>query len=137
MESCQSLHVAILDSTNLTNVFPPLIHITSYGSGIKKPTIGIERDMKKMNKTELTELIAGEMDKSKAEVKEFVDAYYKVVTDGLVHKDTIDIVGFGSLKYVDVDERERRNPRTGETMVCPAHGTVKFKPSKVLKEMLK
>lgn len=90
-----------------------------------------------MNKTELTELIAGEMGKSKAEVKEFVNTYYKIVIDGLVHKDDIDIVGFGSLKYVDVDERERRNPRTGETMVCPAHGTVKFKPSKVLKEMLK
>lgn len=46
------------------------------------------------------------------------------------------LVGFGSFKTVKRAARKGRNPRTGEAIKIKASKTVRFSPSKTLKEAL-
>lgn len=42
--------------------------------------------------------------------------------------------GFGTFKIKPMNERQARNPRTGESVTVPAHNKLTFKPNKALKE---
>ena len=52
----------------------------------------------------------------------------------IVEYGSLKIQGFGVFEVVDVTARERRNPRTGESIPIPAHKAVKFRPGKELRE---
>lgn len=52
----------------------------------------------------------------------------------IVEHGSLKIQGFGVFEVVDVAARERRNPRTGESIPIPAHKAVKFRPGKELRE---
>lgn len=59
---------------------------------------------------------------------------FDIISEGLKQGDAVSISGFGSFKLVNRKARKGRNPRTGEEMQIPASKTVKFTPSKALKE---
>jgi DNA-binding protein HU-beta len=61
---------------------------------------------------------------------------FAVISDALKKGDAIAISGFGSFKPVKRAARKGRNPRTGKEIQIPASTTVKFTPSKPLKESL-
>jgi DNA-binding protein HU-beta len=87
-----------------------------------------------MNKGQLIEAVAAEMDISKAAASRAVDAVISSITNGIKHDANVTIVGFGSFARKDRAARTVRNPATGEPMEIKAARTVGFKPAQALKE---
>lgn len=86
-----------------------------------------------MNKGQLIEAVATEMDTSKAAAQRAVDAVMVCITDGLKRDEAVTIVGFGSFARKQRAARTVRNPSTGEPMEIKASMTVGFKPATALK----
>ena len=59
-----------------------------------------------------------------------IDGLIRIAKEKLAEGEEVSIRGFGTLSVVQRDERMGRNPRTGETVIVPAHRSVRFKPSK-------
>lgn len=87
-----------------------------------------------MNKGQLVENVAAEMDVSKAMAHKAVEAVLEAITAGIKEDDGVTIVGFGSFSKKNRAARTVRNPATGEPMEVKASTTVGFKPSQSLKE---
>lgn len=62
----------------------------------------------------------------------FLDAVHQLAKE---HKE-VALSGFGKFTVVDRPAREARSPATGAKVQVPASKTMKFKPSKTLKQML-
>ena len=88
-----------------------------------------------MTKADFVELVQknGEFE-SKAAAERAVKAFISSVTDALVKKETVSLVGFGTFSTSDRAARDGRNPRTGETIKIPAKTLVKFKAGKALSD---
>ena len=65
-----------------------------------------------------------------------VDGVIRVIKETLAKGEDVTLRGFGTLAVVNCSERTARNLSTGESVFVPAHKSVKFKPSKELKESL-
>ena len=89
-----------------------------------------------MNKGQLIEAVATELEISKAAASRAVDAVVGSITNGIKADDSVTIVGFGSFAKKHRAARKVRNPSTGEPMDIKASTTVGFKPSQSLKEDL-
>ena len=87
-----------------------------------------------MNRVELVAAIAEQAKLSKKDADAALKAFVEVVTEQLVKKDKITLVGFGTFETSVRPEREGRNPRTGETMKRAGSTAPKFKPGKSLKD---
>ena len=71
-----------------------------------------------------------------SDAEKAVKAFTDVVAEELVKGEKIQLVGFGNFEVVTREEREGRNPKTGEPMKIAASKTPKFKPGKALKDMV-
>ena len=69
-------------------------------------------------------------------VQEIVDEIINVLAESLSAKQIVTIAGLGVFKPATRSAREGRNPKTGETIQIPAKNTIKFKPSKKLREAI-
>ncbi len=87
-----------------------------------------------MNKGQLIEAVAAEMDTTKAQATRAVEAVVISITNGLKIDANVTIVGFGSFAKKDRAARTVRNPSTGEPIEIKATKTVGFKPSQALKQ---
>jgi len=88
-----------------------------------------------MTKAEFVELVQKKGDfESKAAAERAVKAFTDAVTEALVKKDKISLVGFGSFTTVDVPEKSGKVPGTNKTYKKPAHTAPKFKFGKTLKD---
>ena len=89
-----------------------------------------------MTKNELAKELAvsGKMPLSTAVMA--IDGAVRVIKESLAKGEDITIRGFGTLAVVNVAEKTARNISTGETVMVPAHKTVKFKTSKELRQLL-
>lgn len=87
-----------------------------------------------MNKGQLIEAVAAEMDTSKAQASRAVEAVVRCITKGVKLDDNVTIVGFGSFTKKLRAARTVRNPATGEPIDIKASMTVGFKPSAALKQ---
>lgn len=65
-----------------------------------------------------------------------VDGAIRIIKENISKGEDLFIRGFGSLAVVNCAEKTARNISTGQPIVVPAHKSVKFKPSKELKELL-
>lgn len=65
-----------------------------------------------------------------------IDGVIRIVKENLTKGEDLFIRGFGTLAVISCAEKTARNISTGEPVVVPAHKSVKFKPSKELKESL-
>ena len=90
-----------------------------------------------MNKGELIDKVANEIDHTKVETKIIVECIFKNITDCLAKGDAVRLVGFGTFGTRKRDAREARNPRTGEKISVPARSVPFFKAGKELKEKVK
>ena len=63
-------------------------------------------------------------------VKAFTDS----VTEALVKRETVSLVGFGTFTTVDVAEKSGKIPNSDKTYTKPAHVSPKFKMGKTLKD---
>lgn len=65
-----------------------------------------------------------------------MDCIIATMQTALVKGDDIWIAGIGTIKVVDVPERNMRNPQTGEAMTVPAHRAVRYSAAKTIKEQI-
>lgn len=87
-----------------------------------------------MNKGQLIDAVAAELNDSKASAQRAVDAVINCITNGIKIDEGVTIVGFGSFVKKQRKARIGRNPSTGEPMEIKASRTVGFKASQTLKE---
>lgn len=89
-----------------------------------------------MNKGELVEAVAAELNDSKAAGGRAVEAVLNCITKGIKADGTVTITGFGSFSKKQRAARTGRNPATGEPIQISASTSVGFKPSQTLKDAL-
>jgi len=89
-----------------------------------------------MNKAELIEAIANEVEVSKAVAGACLDAFINTVTKVLKKKGEVRLVGFGTFATSKRKATTGRNPQTGAAIKIPASIQPKFKAGKPLKEAL-
>jgi len=87
-----------------------------------------------MNKAELIERVAKEMDSTKAECERYLSAFLGTIQKGLKKDKTVQLVGFGTFNVKKRKARKGRNPQTKEEIRIPASKTVTFKVGKTLKD---
>jgi DNA-binding protein HU-beta len=90
-----------------------------------------------MNKTELIAAMAEKAGLTKADAKKALDAFIDTTIESLKKGDKISLVGFGSFDVAKRNEREGRNPKTGESIKIPAKKVVKFRPGSDLSNSVK
>ena len=89
-----------------------------------------------MNKAELVAAMAEKTELSKKDAEAALKAFTDVVAEELVKGEKIQLVGFGTFEVAEREEREGRNPKTGEKMTIAASRSPKFKAGKALKDMV-
>ena len=89
-----------------------------------------------MNKTELIAAVAEKAELSKKDAEKALKAFTDVVSEELVKGEKIQLVGFRTFEVAEREEREGRNPKTGEKMMIAASRSPKFKAGKALKDMV-
>jgi len=87
-----------------------------------------------MNKGQLVDSVAAEMDVPKAVAQRAVEAVLRSITNGIREDESVTIVGFGSFQRKTRAARTVRNPATGEPMEVKESVTVGFKPSTALRD---
>jgi DNA-binding protein HU-beta len=88
-----------------------------------------------MTKAEFVELVKEKGNyESKAAAEKAIKAFTSAVTDALVKKETVSLVGFGTFSTVEVAEKSGKVPGTDKTYTKPAHTAPKFKIGKTLKD---
>ena len=89
-----------------------------------------------MNKKELIEGIANTAKINKVTAEKALGSILEKITESLNKGDGITLVGFGSFSVSKRQERQGRNPKTGEAIKIPAKKVVRFKAGKDLSESL-
>lgn len=87
-----------------------------------------------MNKADLIDFIASEVNVSKQMAKNALDAFCEGVTKTLVKGDTVSLTGFGTFRTTKRAARTGHNPRTGAPIHIKARKVAVFRPGKELKE---
>jgi DNA-binding protein HU-beta len=87
-----------------------------------------------MNKAELIDAVTAKTGLSKKDTKETIEATIAAITETLVKKDTVSLIGFGTFSTSDRAARTARVPGTGKEVQVPATTVAKFKVGKALKE---
>ncbi len=88
-----------------------------------------------MTKAEFVELVQknGEF-ASRAEAERAVKAFTSSITEALVAKESVALVGFGTFSTAEVGEKTGKIPNSDKTYTKPAHISAKFKYGKTLKD---
>lgn len=89
-----------------------------------------------MNKKQLVELVAQEMDKSKLEAEAAVNVVIDCIKKGIKQDQVVQLIGFGSFNVRKRKARKGRNPKTGAAIKIKASKTVAFRAGKALKDSL-
>lgn len=76
---------------------------------------------------ELIEKLSKSQDLPLKRSKELIHAVFELLKDDIEHGGDVAIKGFGGWRTVQKNERKGHNPRTGETIVIPAHKSITFK----------
>lgn len=87
-----------------------------------------------MKKADLVENIAAQIERSKADVTDMVNAVFENITDALKRGEEVALIGFGSFKVKRREARKGRNPKTGEEIDIAAGNVPSFKAGKALKD---
>lgn len=80
-----------------------------------------------MNKQELIDRVALTTNSTKLAAKVMVEHTLAAIEHGVMRDDETAIVNFGKFSRVHLQERVRRNPKTGAPVVVPEKHTVRFK----------
>lgn len=89
-----------------------------------------------MNKADLIEAVAAELNEPKAQANRAVDAVLAAIVAGLTRDGAVNIAGFGNFVKKHRAARMGRNPITKEPMEIKASTTAGFRPAAQLKNAL-
>jgi DNA-binding protein HU-beta len=87
-----------------------------------------------MNKKDLIDKIAADVEITKAAAGEGLTAVLNSIQGALVKDDGAQLVGFGTFQKVKREARTGRNPQTGKAIKIKAKKVVQFKVGKGLKD---
>lgn len=90
-----------------------------------------------MTKTTLMNTVADRTDMTRCEVERVVAATAEVLIEAMLSGDSANIPGFGIFTSKVRDAHPGKNPATGEAITVPAKRVAIFKPSRLLKDILK
>ncbi len=89
-----------------------------------------------INRTDLVTQVATAADLKKAEAERAVGAVFAAISNGLMRRDEVRILGFGTFKVAHRHASLRRNPKTGEEFITVPKDVPRFVPGKALKDGL-
>lgn len=87
-----------------------------------------------MNRTELVAKMAEKSGLTKKDTEKALIAFTESVVETIAKKEKIQLIGFGTFELRRREERNGRDPRTGETIKIPASNSPAFKAGKAFKE---
>lgn len=87
-----------------------------------------------MNKSELVDAIAAKTSATKKDADTILSAATEVIMETVAGGDKIVLVGFGTFEARQRQEREGRNPSTGQPIKIPATTVPAFSAGKMFKE---
>jgi integration host factor subunit beta len=87
-----------------------------------------------MNKSQLIEALAQEINLPHREASPITDTILDTMVEALAAGDSIEIRGFGSFVVKEYDSYTGRNPKTGDSIKVPPKKLPFFKVGKDLKE---
>jgi len=90
-----------------------------------------------MNKKSLVDVLSKKLNKTKTEVKHYIESTFDLITKEMVSGNSVRIVGFGVFEVRRRVAREGRNPQTGKKMKLSATKTPSFLAGKSLKDAIK
>jgi nucleoid DNA-binding protein len=90
-----------------------------------------------MNKRDISDRMAKELNVRKFEAYQFIDFLIEVMAENLTKGHKVMISNFGTFKVLNRHKKKVLNPNNQESMVIPPKKVVKFFPSKNLKKLLK
>lgn len=89
-----------------------------------------------MTKADLVAQIAARANMTKAAAERSLNAMLESVQEMLAEDGKLTLTGFGTFAAETRQERQGRNPRTGEVITIAASKVVRFRPGKMLKDAL-
>lgn len=90
-----------------------------------------------MNKTDLINAVAEQVDLTKKEAGSAVDAVFESIQNSLSKGEKVQLIGFGNFEVRERAARKGRNPQTGKEIEIPASKVPVFKAGKALKDAVK
>jgi nucleoid DNA-binding protein len=90
-----------------------------------------------LTKAEIVEVISEKLGLTKKDIARVVDLFFEIIKEGLRRDEHIELRGFGTFEVKTREEREARNPKTGETVTVPKRKVPYFRPGKELKAISK
>ena len=87
-----------------------------------------------MNKVKLVSSVAQKSGLSKKDSEKAVTAMLDSIVETVASGDKVQLVGFGTFKVRERQQRTGRNPRTKEEIIIPASKQPVFKAGKSFKE---
>ena len=89
-----------------------------------------------LTKAHLADLLFEQIGLNKRESKDMVEAFFKLISDGLIEGQDVKISGFGNFQIRVKAPRPGRNPRTGESIPIGARRVATFHASAKLKAQI-
>lgn len=89
-----------------------------------------------MTKADLVAQIAAKANMTKAAAERSLNAMLESVQDMLAEEGKLTLTGFGTFTAETRQERQGRNPRTGEAITIAASKVVRFRPGKMLRDAI-
>ncbi len=90
-----------------------------------------------MTKAEIVELMSEKLELRKKDIAMVIDLFFEIVKEGLRNEEHIELRGFGTFEVKTREEREARNPKTGESVIVPKRKVPYFRPGRELKAISK
>ena len=94
-------------------------------------------DSSNLTKAQLAEILFEQLGLNKREAKDFIDAFFEIISAQLADGQDVRISGFGSYEVQTKSTRPGRNPRTGEPVQIKPRRVATFRASTQLKQQLK
>jgi integration host factor subunit alpha len=90
-------------------------------------------DTPALTKAQLSGVLFEQLGLNKREAKEYIEAFFELISAQLVEGRDVKISGFGNFEIRSKSGRPGRNPRTGEPVPIAPKRVVTFKASAILK----
>lgn len=90
-----------------------------------------------LTKAQIVEEIYERLGLTKKDIARVIDLFFEIVKDGLKNDEHIELRGFGTFEVKTREEREARNPKTGDSVTVPKRKVPYFRPGKELKSISK
>ena len=87
-------------------------------------------DTPALTKAQLSEMLFQQLGLNKREAKEYIEAFFELISSQLVDGQDVKLSGFGNFEIRSKSGRPGRNPRTGEPVLIDSRRVVTFSPPK-------